>query len=66
VVGGGERRVHWVVAGPEGMTGRFGWLPAHPGSKGFPISFFLYKLDDSNLNSNSNLNPLKEIQINPK
>jgi hypothetical protein len=47
-------------AGPEGMTGQFGWLPTHPGSKGFPISF-LYKLDDSNLNSNSNLNPLKEI-----
>jgi hypothetical protein len=54
-VGGGERRVCWVVVGQEGMTGRFGWLPAHTGLKVFLFSkpSFLF---DSNLNFNSNLN----------
>jgi hypothetical protein len=53
------RRVGWAK-----RRWRAGWLAAaRIRFKGFPI---LYKPNDSNLNSNSNLNPLKEIQINPK
>jgi hypothetical protein len=37
VVRGGVRRVCGAVVGPEGEMGRFGWLSAHAGFKGFLI-----------------------------
>jgi hypothetical protein len=57
------RRLAGVRAsvGPEGDMGRLVGCRPTQGLKVFLISK-LYNLYDSNLNSNSNLNPLKQIQ----
>jgi hypothetical protein len=59
-----RRSAGWLGRGCAERRWWAGWLAAaRIRFKGFPI---FYKSNDSNLNSNSNLNPLKEIQINPK
>jgi hypothetical protein len=54
----------WAAFGTKERSGSVGWLPAHAREKSF---LFLLTLFTKwfNLNSNSNLNPLKQIQINP-
>jgi hypothetical protein len=58
---GARRRLAgaWAAPGPKGENGPFGWLRPAKRVKRLSYLTFSYFLFNSNLNHNSNLNPLK-------